>query len=395
MDMFRSKGRSWLIAIGAALAVGCGGEEPSTGVNPTQPPGAGTSPLPASGSAGLAGSVATAGIGSVNAGRGLAGIGAGGTLGGGAAGQGASGTGMTGTAGIGAAGMAVAGSSASAGTGSAGMMGVAGSAGMAAAGMGGAPPTGVGMGSCCNGGDCLCHGPDPTGLTSMKGPYRTAEMRASTGTLHYPMDADPPFAGVAICAGYFNTGPEMEPWGEFYASWGIVTMVTSTSGSDQPATRARKLLAAVAEMKEMATGSGPISGKMSGRYGTSGYSMGGGGTTIAATDDATLKTSIGLAPYGGRGTGTKVPTLLLCGSSDGTAPCSMASGVYRSIPGDTPKMMVTISGATHFAWFGPTEAGGGLSGKMALAFQKVFLEGDERWRPLLVDADANKMTNIE
>ena len=44
---------------------------------------------------------------------------------------------------------------------------------------------------------------------------------------------------------------------------------------------------------------------------------------------------------------------------------------------------LTIAGATHFSWFGPEDAGMGTSGKYALAFQKVFLEGDERWKPPL------------
>ena len=283
--------------------------------------------------------------------------------------------------------MAIGGMPATAGAPSAGAM----AAGSGAAGSGTTTP-----GKCCPSGECICRGEAPTALSSSKGPYRSTTMRASTGTVHIPMDAEPPFAGVAICAGFTNTGPEMAPWGEFYASWGIVTLVTSTSGSDQPAVRGRKLLASVAELKRMnMDSSGPLSGKMSGRYGTSGYSMGGGGTTIASGDDATLKTSIGLAAYGGSGSGVKVPTLLLCGSSDTTAPCSMSSGVYRGISNDTPKMQVTISGATHFSWFGPTNAGRGESGKMALAFQKVFLEGDERWTPLLVGAMSNKMTNIQ
>jgi hypothetical protein len=58
-------------------------------------------------------------------------------------------------------------------------------------------------------------------------------------------------------------------------------------------------------------------------------------------------------------------------------------------------MMVTISGASHLNWFGPTNAGGGVSGETALAFQKVFLEGDERWKPLLLQTRGTKTTNIQ
>jgi hypothetical protein len=125
-------------------------------------------------------------------------------------------------------------------------------------------------------------------------------------------------------------------------------------------------------------------GKLSGRYGTSGYSMGGGGTTIATGMDQTLKTSVGMAPYGGQSRNIKTATLLFCGSSDTTAPCSMASGVYRGITDPTPKMWVTLSGTGHLEWVGSYSGpGNGAAAKIALAFQKVFLEGDERWKPLL------------
>ena len=188
----------------------------------------------------------------------------------------------------------------------------------------------------------------------------------------------------------------MAPWGPFYASHGIVTVVTNTLGTDGPDIRATKLLAALTQLKAENTKSGgPLNGKLAGRYGTSGYSMGGGGTTLASSTDSTLRTSIGLAAWGGNGTGVTVPTLLLCGSADTVAPCSMSESVYPAINANTPKMMVNIAGATHFNWFNPTDAGGGNSGETALAFQKVFLEGDERWRPFLLQTRGTKTTNIK
>jgi hypothetical protein len=124
-------------------------------------------------------------------------------------------------------------------------------------------------------------------------------------------------------------------------------------------------------------------GKLSGRYGTSGYSMGGGGTTIATGKDQTLTTSVGMAPFGGQATNVKTPTLLLCGSVDTTAPCNMASGVYTGIMAPTPKMLVVLAGTGHLEWVGSYMTAGGAAAKVSLAFQKVFLEGDERWKPLL------------
>jgi hypothetical protein len=323
----------------------------------------------------------------------------------GTAGTGAAGVGFAGTpgvAGIDAAGSGggVAGSDAagSGGIGSqAGFGGEAGAAGSVAG--GGAGMNGMGgTGTCCADGDCLCHGSVPSTLSSADGPFKATSYAASKGTVHYPSDAEPPFAAIALCGGFTNTGPEMAGWGPFYASHGIVTIITTTTGADDPATRGTKLLAAIEELKAENTKSGsPLFGKLSGRYGTSGYSMGGGGTTIASGKDASLRTSVGLAAWGAQGSGVTVPTLLLCGTSDTTAACSMSQGGYSAIPTATPKMMISIQGATHFSWFGPDDAGSGTSGGYALAFQKVFLEGDERWKPLLLTKPANgtPTTNIQ
>jgi hypothetical protein len=237
------------------------------------------------------------------------------------------------------------------------------------------------------------------GLTASKGPYPTMSLRMQSGTAYYPAgDAKPPFAAVAICGGFLNSGPEMETWGPFYASYGIVTVITSTTGADLPDIRAQRLLGAIKELKMLNMGSsGPLAGKLAGRYGTSGYSMGGGGTTIASGQDPTLKTSVGLAAWGGVGEGVKVPTLLFCGDADTVAPCVMSDGVYGGIPDSTPKMKIVVPGSTHFNWFGPTDTASSMSGKYALAFQKVYLEGDERWKPLLMmkPTGGSVQTNIK
>ena len=269
------------------------------------------------------------------------------------------------------------------------------------AGAGGAVSPGssdANTGMCCDDGDCLCHGPVPTELSASAGPFKTERAVITSGTLHYPTDAEPPFAAVALCGGFLNTGPEMDPWGPMYASHGIVTVIVTTSGADIPDIRAARLLAAIDELKELnGDSSSPLNGKLSGRYGTSGYSMGGGGTTLASGQNMELKTSVGLAPWGGSGKGVTTATLLLCGDADAVAPCNMAQSVYAGIADSTPKMMITISGSTHFDWFGPADAGRGTSGSYALAFQKVFLEGDTRWKSLLLKKPegGSVATNIE
>jgi len=86
-----------------------------------------------------------------------------------------------------------------------------------------------------------------------------------------------------------------------------------------------------------------------------------------------------------------VPTLVVCGSSDGTAPCgSHGTPAYAGIQDTVPKMRIQITSGHA----GQPSSGGGQSGKVGLAFQKVFLEGDQRWRPLLVAAPS-EATNIK
>jgi hypothetical protein len=249
-------------------------------------------------------------------------------------------------------------------------------------------------GECCLDGNCLCHGPDPTELTNRNGSFGTDSIRVDTGVLYYPTDAEPPFAALAIAGGFLNTGVEILDWGEFFASHGIVTVVTTTGGGDFPDLRAAKLAGSIEELKTLNAGSGnPVSGKLSGRYGTSGYSMGGGGTTLAATEDKSLLTSVGLAPWAPVGRGITTPTLLMCGSTDTVAPCSMAEGAYAEIPETTPKMLVVLPLVGHLTWLsGP--AAPGLGGAFALAFMKLYLEGDERWKPILLDAGGDVTTSI-
>jgi hypothetical protein len=307
-------------------------------------------------------------------------------------GKGAAGMMAPSTGGHGAAGMMGVGGSGGMGTG--GMMMMAVDAGMPDSGMPGMP---MGTGTCCADGDCLCHGPEPTKLTSAAGPYH-AEMYtvAGVGCVFYPTDAEAPLAAVAVADGFLGAGGcssfQTGEWGPLYASWGIVAMIVDTGSSDQPAQRADALANGIdAFKKENTTMASPLFGKLAGRYGTSGFSMGGGGTTIAAAADPMLLSDVALMPWGPTDTGITVPTLIVCGSSDGTAPCAQhGTPAYKGIPDTVPKMRIQINSGHA----GQPSSGMGVSGQVGLAFQKVFLEGDERWRPLLVAAD-NEDSNIK
>jgi hypothetical protein len=267
-----------------------------------------------------------------------------------------------------------------------GGMGTAGEAGMA-----GEP--GMGMGECCSDGDCYCHGDPPSAPTSAEGPFATDSYPLSgVGCVYYPTDAEPPFAVVTISDGFLGAGgcalAQTGGWGPLLSSWGIVTVIIDTLGSDQPPTRGAKLTAAVAGMKEENMNSGsPLSGKLGDRYGTAGFSMGGGGTTYAAQDDPTLNSNMPIMAWAPVSSGITVPSLFIFGNADALAG-TMGMSSYRGIDDSVPKMAVTVSSGHA----GQPSSGGGASGEAGLAFQKVFLEGDERWRPILLMVDADEST---
>jgi hypothetical protein len=362
----------------------CGAEEsmPSSNSSPTSTPTAGVTAPPTGGTAAPTGGT---GPSAGTAARPATMMPSTGTTAGSAANSGTAGMAPSVGGTAGAAGMAMA------AAGSAGS--TDGAAGEPAAGSGGPTP---GAGECCMDGDCICRDEPPTALTDEDGPYAVESYAHDAGCIYYPTDAEPPFSAVAISDGFGGSGgcgrTQTDGWGPLYASHGIVAMIVNTTGGDQPNVRGMKLTAGVAAFKaENENSSSPLHMKLAGRYGTSGFSMGGGGTSYASQDDGTLRSSVAVMPWGPVRMGVEVPTLVICGSSDGIASCaSHGNGLYSGIGDSVPKMKITVSSG-HV---GQPSAGGGDSGKVGLAFQKVFLDGDERWRSVLLMADTDE-TNIQ
>lgn len=356
----------------AALIMGTGCGDDADATSQMNNPQGGTGGLfGAGGNAGTGGDLTTGGMMGTGAAIATGGIGAtGGAMGTGA--MDATG-GMMGTGGMDATG---------------GMMGTG-----AMAGTGGTPDTG----SCCADGDCICRDTPPAALSSDDGPYNTDNYSLrGVGCIYYPTDAEPPFSAVAISDGYGGSGgcgrTQTNGWGDFYASHGIVAMIIETTGGDQPRTRGTKLLAGIDGFKaENENPSSPLAGKLAGRYGTSGFSMGGGGTTYASSSNSELLSSVAIMPWGPTSNGITVPTLVTCGSSDGIASCnSHGTPLYNGLPSSTPKMKITVTSGHA----GQPTSGGGMQGAWGLAFQKRYLDGDERWTDVLLSGNSDD-TNIQ
>jgi dienelactone hydrolase len=258
--------------------------------------------------------------------------------------------------------------------------------------------------TCCSDGDCVCRGPDPTASTpNGPGPFATAKYSAGirngpdfgAATIYYPTNAQPPLSGVVMCPGYTATQSSIAAWGPFFASHGIVLMTIDTNSTlDQVDERDDALLDALTSLKaENARTGSPLQNKLSAnRYGVAGWSMGGGGTWIASAEHPELKSAITLAGHnataiGGAliSLGSQVPTLMLNGALDTTilGGLGQSENAYDIIPDSTPKLLYVMATEGHFSWGTPT-TNNNASGRYVLAWEKVFLEGDERYRSFLL-----------
>jgi dienelactone hydrolase len=290
-----------------------------------------------------------------------------------------------------AAGSGVAGASA-AGSSAAGAVAAAGAGGTAApAGTGGAAAPGSGY----------IRGADPTMATAIgtaKGPYSvksyTDGFKKGTmylaGTIYYPDGGNPtpPFGCVIVVPGFTAYQNSIMNWGPFLASNGIVTMTIDTlTTGDQPDQRAGELLDALKDcVNENERAGSPLMGKIDkNTTGLMGWSMGGGGTLIAASRTPSLKAAIGLCAWGPSGGAmNKVPILMFEGTADVLA-AGMSDGYYSQVPASVPKMLFETEGADHFYANDPASQGG-IIGLYGLSWMKVFLEGDMRYKQFLTAA---------
>jgi dienelactone hydrolase len=247
----------------------------------------------------------------------------------------------------------------------------------------------------------IMRGDEPTSASATaKGPYKVMTYTSGFpvklyggGTIHYPTDATPPFGAVAVCPGFVSAQSSIQSWGPFLASHGIVTLTMDTlTPLDVVDDRAEELMDALASIKSenMRMGS-PLFNKVdTNRLGVMGWSMGGGGSWLAASMHPELKSAVTFAGHivtalNQDVSKNTVPTLLMAGSTD-TAILGggMSMPVYDQIPANTPKMVWEVNGAGHDVANNPSGTGGAI-GRYGLSWQKVFLEGDMRYRKFLLE----------
>lgn len=253
------------------------------------------------------------------------------------------------------------------------------------------------------------------------GPYQVAYYSSyppvpefSAATIYFPANKGQDFAGVAISPGFVESQENMSWWGYHLASHGFAVLTLDTNElRDDPALRAAALMAAIEVLRnEGERMGGTLRGKiLNDRMAIMGHSMGGGGTLLAANQNsAELKAAIPFTPWLPEGEfgDISIPTLVIAGEDDRIAPVvDHASPHFESLADDIPKMYLEIKGGNHF--IANTDTGEerlapnidvhDLVGGMAVAWLKLFVDGDENYRDLVFSempaADRERLSRLE
>ena len=244
-------------------------------------------------------------------------------------------------------------------------------------------------------------GPDPTvsSLEASAGPFAVATTTVASGsgfgggTIYYPTNTtEGPFAAIVVAPGFTETQSNVNWWGPRLASHGFVVITINTnSTSDQPASRATQMIAALNRVVTLSQTSGnPIFGKVDpNRRGVMGHSMGGGGTLIAARDNPSLKAAIPFAPWNSSTTnfsGIQVPTMIIACENDSIAQVSShASPFYNSLTDAIKKAFLEIAGGSH-SCANSGNSNTRILGKYGVSWMKRFMDEDTRYSPFLCGA---------
>jgi dienelactone hydrolase len=225
----------------------------------------------------------------------------------------------------------------------------------------------------------------------------------SAATIYYPVGTPGPIGGVAIAPGFTERQSHIEWWGPRLASHGYAVLVLDTNDPrERPDARAAALIAAAGVLRGENT---RVESRLFGRIAVDrmaimGHSMGGGGALLAAnTRGADIAAAIPFTSWEPDTdfSGIVAPTLVIAGEEDDIA--EVAEHAWRhfgSIPSSTPKVYMELEGGDHF--IADTNRGQDLAtvGRYALAWLKLHLDGEERYRDFLFgarpDGDAGKFS---
>ena len=249
-----------------------------------------------------------------------------------------------------------------------------------------------------------------------QGPYQVAWYTQlpsvpefSGATLYFPANKAQDFGGVVISPGFFERQENISWWGNYLASHGFAVITFDTNElNDLPPLRADALLATIDLLRgENSRQGSAIRGKiLEDSMAVMGHSMGGAAALLLANEKSDeIKAAI---PFNAGGvpnanfSSVAVPTLVIAGEIDRLAPVNdHAWSHYQTLTNEVPRMYMEVKGGNHFIAktaevenerLRPNIDVHELVGGMAVAWLKLFLDGEEEYRELLFGEMPSEIT---
>lgn len=249
-----------------------------------------------------------------------------------------------------------------------------------------------------------------------QGPYQVAWYTQlpsvpefSGATLYFPANKAQDFGGVVISPGFFERQENISWWGNYLASHGFAVITFDTNElNDLPPLRADALLATIGLLRgENSRQGSAVRGKiLEDSMAVMGHSMGGTAALLLANEKSDeIKAAI---PFNAGGvpnanfSSVAVPTLVIAGEIDRLAPVNdHAWSHYQTLTNEVPRMYMEVKGGNHFIAntaevenerLRPNVDVHDLVGGMAVAWLKLFLDGEEEYRELLFGEMPSEVT---
>ena len=249
-----------------------------------------------------------------------------------------------------------------------------------------------------------------------QGPYQVASFTQlptvpefGDATLYFPANKAQSFGGVLISPGFFERQENISWWGNYLASHGFAVIIFDTNElRDLPPLRADALLAAIGLLRDENSRQGSaVRGKiLEGSMAVMGHSMGGAAALLLANENGNeIKAAIPFTAGGlpnANFSAVTVPTLVIAGEIDRLAPVNEhAWSHFQTLTNAAPRMYVEVEGGNHFIAntaevenerLRPNIDAHELVGGMAVAWLKLFLDGEEEYRELLFGEMPSEIT---
>ena len=226
-------------------------------------------------------------------------------------------------------------------------------------------------------------------------------------TIYYPQNTVGLLPSIIIIPGFANPQLSIQAWGPFLASHGIACMTIGTNSLfDEVMDRKIALQDALISLKaEQSRLTSPLFNNLdTNLIALGGWSMGGGGAQLVATEDSSIKAILAFCPWIDPAVVSpallnhNTPILFFSGQIDAVAPPSSHADVqYNYTPSSTNKLKYEVLLGGHTIANNPIN-GFGEVGRMGVSWLKKYLVNDSCYCPLLLDIPTTAsyyITNID